>query len=370
MNQFCLHPFVYSTGSLQGLRTMLEQVWVKDVQLGRGTMYLVSGFGNYNGGIRFYKTFRDHIAKGGAVKAYLGGAAGQRLTSKQVVKELLECGVDVHLINRKRILHAKCYGVSNAIGNSLVVSSGNFTGPGMSQNIEASLLLNPDSTAAMGFSWDGLLKGISAQKFEIHKPTLKSMGSTAWRLVYDEIREPAQEVEGDLDLTLLLTLGHHDTVRINAQSGSKAGAGSQYFWLSKDCFDFFPPLTIPNARGHKTTYSCLVTMNYVDLGICDAACRVTFEAENNLDFRLGTGKLRYTRRARAGDVAAISRVAESVYDLRIFRQGTPIHRQLNLHAINFIGNQQKKYGFISNVEFAQIAKLPTPARIASQKRTH
>lgn len=370
MNQFCLHPFVYSTGPLQGLRTMLEQVWVKDVKSGRGTMYLVSGFGNYNGGVRFYKTFRDHIANGGTVKAYLGGAAGQRLTSKQVVKELLECGVDVHLINRKRILHAKCYGVSSPAGDSLVVSSGNFTGPGMSQNIEASLLMNLASTATMGFSWDGFLKGIAAQNFEIHKPSLKAMAGPAWRLVYDEIREPAQEVEGDLDLTLLLTLGHHDTARINAQPGSNAGAGSQYFWLSKDCFDFFPPLTIPNARGRKTTYSCIVTMNYVDLGISDDACRVTFEAENNLDFRLGTGKLRYTKQARAGDIAAISRVAESVYDLRIFRQGTPIHGQLNLHAINFIGNQQKKYGFVSNVEFARIAKLPAAAKNILPKRIH
>ena len=55
---------------------------------------------------------------------------------------------------------------------------------------------------------------------------------------------------------MLLTLSHADTARIQASPGSAAGKGTQYFWLSKDCYDFFPPLTILNHRGTKSTYSC------------------------------------------------------------------------------------------------------------------
>ena len=74
-------------------------------------------------------------------------------------------------------------------------------------------------------------------------------------------------------------------------------------------------------------------------------------AENNLDFRLGTGPLRGTGVARRGDVAAIARVAESSYELRIFRQNTAIASRLASHAVNFIGNRGKRYGFISNGGF-------------------
>lgn len=76
---------------------------------------------------------------------------------------MLGCGADVHIINRKRLLHAKCYGAHSRDGDSLVVTSGNFTGPGMSQNVEMSVLLDQASTAAMKFSWGPLndLIGIS-----------------------------------------------------------------------------------------------------------------------------------------------------------------------------------------------------------------
>lgn len=91
-------------------------------------------------------------------------------------------------------------------------------------------------------------------------------------------------------------------------------------------------------------------MNFVDIGR-EEEIRVTFEAENNLDFRLGTGPYRYTGVAREGDLAAISRVGESRYELRIYRQGTDLFRRLSPYAINFIGHQGKQYGFISNQEF-------------------
>ena len=108
--------------------------------------------------------------------------------------------------------------------------------------------------------------------------------------------------------------------------------------------------TIPNARGVKKTYSCLVGMKFVNLGQ-EEKSRVTFEAENNLDFRLGTGALRSTGLARPGDVAAISRVGESSYELRLFRQNTPLAMRLASHAVNLVGNRGKRYGFISNEGF-------------------
>ncbi|RYE59438.1 MAG: hypothetical protein EOP48_00925 [Sphingobacteriales bacterium] len=92
-------------------------------------------------------------------------------------------------------------------------------------------------------------------------------------------------------------------------------------------------------------------MNYVDIGIIDTECRVTFEAENNLDFRLGTGKLRYTHVAREGDLAAITRVSEYEYELRIIQRESEFYNRLIPHAINFIGHKGKKYGYISNAEF-------------------
>ena len=42
-------------------------------------------------------------------------------------------------------------------------------------------------------------------------------------------------------------------------------------------------------------------MKYVDLDVIDTV-RVTFEADNNLDFRLGTSRLKNTRIADEGDM--------------------------------------------------------------------
>src|SRR6185437_5375720 len=187
---------------------------------------------------------------------------------------------------------------NTSVGDSLVVTSGNFTGPGMSQNVEMSVLLDPDSTAAMKFSWDGLMTNVLAQKWAFHMPVLAKPTAPVWQLLYDE--QAADIVLDETDeVTMVLRLSHSDTARINASKHSAASKGTQYFWLSKDCYHFFPPLTIRNKRGHKATYSCVVSMNYINLGI-EKACRITFEAENNLDFRLGTGPLRYSRLAEEG----------------------------------------------------------------------
>lgn len=352
--QFTIHPNVYNTDpKSKGLLHMLEQAWVREKNIGEGTFYIISGFSNYNGGVRFYETFKHHIDNGGSCVAFLGGSTSQRLSSQQVVEQLLEIGCKVYIINRKRLLHAKLYGYSSAKGVSLVISSGNFTGPGMSQNIEASLYLQSKYVQEMGFSWENVSQSFFKQNWDIYEPKLEDRKHPSWKLLYDEVGGTVK-LEDEQEVTMLITLGAADTARIQANPGEKSGLGTQYFWLSKDSYDFFPALTIRNERGHKATYSALINMNYVDLNLIDKECRVTFEAENNLDFRLGTGKLRYTKIARAGDLAAISRLSDYDYELRIIKQESDAYTHLSPFAINFIGHQGKKFGYISNQEFENI----------------
>jgi hypothetical protein len=330
---------------------LLERLWVRSRWLGKGTLYIVSGFANYNGGVRFYDTFRNHI-EGGKVVAIFGGSTSQRLTSRQVVKELLEAGAEVHIVNRKRIMHAKSYGISSTEGQMLVVTSGNFTGPGMSQNVEMALLLDQSTTKALAFSWDQMITNMLGQKWDYYRPNLEDDNAPVWQLLYDEEAADIKLDETD-EVTMILRLSHSDTARIMATPGTKASLGSQYFWLSKDSFDFLPPLTILNRRGYKTTYSCLVHVNFVDLGKTEQV-RVTFEAENNLDFRLGTGPLKYTKVASKGDIAAITRMGEDQYELRLFNKRTPTFAALTPYAVTFIGHQGKQYGFVPNAEFFKI----------------
>ena len=349
MDELTLHPHVYATGRSTGLLPLLERVWVREHTSGNGTLYIVSGFANYNGGVRFFPVFRQHVRDGGRVVALFGGNTAQRLTSRQVVRELLDCGSEVHIINRKRLMHAKSYGSASEEGQTLVVTSGNFTGPGMSQNVEMSLLLDRLSTANLGFSWETMVDNMLNQNWEIYHPTLDEPEAPVWQLLYDE--QAANIVLDETDeVTLVLLLGRADTARIMAAPGTSAARGTQYFWLSRDCYDFFPPLTILNQRGYKATYSCLVDMHYIDLG-AEYESRVTFEAENNLDFRLGTGPLRYTGAARNGDLAAITRISERRYELRLYNQGSGQYAALAPYAVRFIGNRGKRYGFLPNETF-------------------
>lgn len=356
MNELTIHPDVYSTGPSKGLLQLLERAWVRGQQAGDGLLFLVSGFANYNGGVRFYDVFRRHIGAGGRVVAVLGGSSSMRLSSKQVVAELLDAGVEVHLINRKRILHAKSYGAVRDDGEMLVVSSGNFTGPGMSQNIEMAILLDPPTTAALNFSGVDMLDALLTQKWDYHRPDLGLPNAPAWNLLYDEVGQkiPLDDTEFS---TMILRLSHADTARIMADQGTNAGKGSQYFWLSKDSFDFVPPLTEVNRRGVKPTYSTLIQVNFVDLGQTETV-RVTFEAGNNLDFRLGTGPLRYTKLARAGDIAAITRLGEDRYELRLYSPNSAVYARLLPYAVTFAGNQGKRYGFMPNDIFAREIGLP------------
>jgi len=332
---------------------MLESVWVKGLKLGDGTMYIISGFANYNGGVRFYDLFRRHIDNGGKLVVILGGSSSQRLSSQQVVRELINTGAEVHVVNRKRLLHAKCYGYASSTGQSLIVTSANFTGPGMAHNVEASLLLGEDLTLTAGFDWNELISSMLSQSWDISMPDITDDEHPTWNLLYDEIGG-AIKLDDTQEVTLLVTLSHSDTARIQANPGETAGKGTQYFWLSKDSFDFFPPLTIRNAKGYKATYSAIINMEYIDAGFIDDKCRVTFEADNNLDFRLGTGALRYSKLAKQGDIAAISRVGETDYQLRIIEKDSQQYNNLTTYANTFIGHQGKRYGYLSNIRFSSI----------------
>lgn len=352
MNELTLHPHVYATGRSTGLLPLLERLWVREHISGDGTFYIVSGFANYNGGVRFFPVFRQHIQNGGRIVAVFSGSASQRLTSRQVVREMLDCRAEVHVINRKRLMHAKSYGVVSADGEMLVVTSGNFTGPGMSQNVEMSLLLDRPSAAEMGFSWEAMIYNLLNQNWEVYQPNLDTPTAPVWQILYDE--QAANIILDETDeVTMVLRLGHSDTARVIAEPGTDAGRGTQYSWLSRDCYDFFPPLTILNRRGYKATYSCEVNMRYVDLD-AEYQSRVTFEAENNLDFRLGTGPLRSTRLARRGDLAAITRVSEQRYELRLYRQESQLYTELIPYAVHFIGHRGKRYGFLPNEMFYEI----------------
>lgn len=356
MNEITLHPNVYATGRGKGLVHLLENIWVHNQTPGDGELFIISGFANYNGGVRFYDTFRNHINNGGKITAIFGGSTSSRLTSKQVVKELIDIGVLVSIVNRKRLLHAKCYGSLGSNGQKLIISSGNFTGPGMSQNVEMSIMLDNSTLSNTNFDWLLMRERIFEQKWDFYRPSIVNDADPSWSLLYDE-KSSDIKIDETEEVTLVLILGHADTARINAEPGDKASLGTQYFWLSKDCYDFFPPLTIRNARGQKATYSCLINMEYKDIGITDNECRVTFEAENNLDFRLGTGKLRNTKIAKEGDLAIISRVTENDYVLRIISQNSNDFQKVSPFATSFIGHQGKKYGFLANSELEKILNI-------------
>lgn len=312
--EFLLQPGVYRTGDASTLLKLLGNMWIKDHSVGAGTLYIISGFANYNGGVRFYPYFTRHVQSGGKIVAYIGGSTAQRLSSIQVVEALLECGAEVNVVNRKRLLHAKCYGYKTPDDEELVVTSGNFTGPGMSQNAEAAIRVEKEHIQEMNFSWTEFVKSISEQKWDIHQLSVADVvekKDPAWTLLYDEVHGTTK-IDESQEVTMVITLSHSDTARIQAEPGSKAGLGTQYFWLSKGTFDFFPALTIKNTRGTKNTFSCIINMNYIDLNLVQEA-RVTFEADNNLDFRLGTGAFRYTKKAKENDLALITRLSEYDY---------------------------------------------------------
>ena len=141
---------------------------------------------------------------------------------------MLDCGAEVHIINLKRLMHAKSYGSVNADGQMLVVTSGNFTGPGMSQNVEMSVLLDSTSTADLGFSWEAMINDMLEQRWDIYQPTLDEPQAPVWQILYDE--QAANVVLDETDeVTMILRLGASDTSRIVAAPRTRAAKGTQYF---------------------------------------------------------------------------------------------------------------------------------------------
>src|SRR5260363_41073 len=153
-------------------------------------------------------------------------------------------------------------------------------------------------------------------------------------------------------------------------AGKQRQQGNTVLLAQQGLLRLLPTADHPQCTGHKATYSCLVQMNYVNLGQVDNQCRVTFEAENNLDFRLGTGPLRYSRLADEGDLAAISRVGETSYEIRLFRQRSAEYTALLLSAVHMIGHQGKRYGYMPNAEFAATVGLPVIGWTRARTRAH
>ncbi len=356
--EFMLQPGVYSTGASSSLLGMLDHMWIKNHTAGKGSFYIISGFANYNGGVRFYPSFLAHTQRGGHIIAIIGGSASQRLSSLQVAEALLNCGVKLYVVNSKRLVHAKCYGIADVDAEELIVTSGNFTGPGMSQNAEAAVRLKAEETVKMGFSWDKLVNNMFSQGWDIYQleqTDIHSKRNPGWTLLYDEVHDTVKLDDSQL-VSMVVLLSHSDTARIQAPAGSDAEKGTQYFWLSKASFDFFPALTEKNKRGKKSTYSCIINLKYVDLGITKPS-RVTFEADNNLDFRLGTGAYRRTKIANAKDLAIITRRSEYDYEIRIIHRHDPNYPKLLSYATQYIGNYGKRFGYIDNDELFSIMGL-------------
>lgn len=112
-------------------------------------------------------------------------------------------------------------------------------------------------------------------------------------------------------------------------------------------------INLDNTRGTKNTFSCIINMNYIDLNLVQEA-RVTFEADNNLDFRLGTGAFRYTKKAKENDLALITRLSEYDYEMRIVSTEDKKYTQLSAYATSYIGNYGKRFGYIANSELFNI----------------
>lgn len=357
MDIFTLQPGIYSTStSHTNLFDILDELWLHPdaKSYAGGTYYLLAGFGTHNGGVPFFEKFRHHVNAGGRVRAVLAGSRTMRLASQQLAAALLDCGAEVAVVNRRQLMHAKLYGTATAAGEQhLVVTSGNFTTPGTKLNIEASLSMGPTLTTAIGFSWQELYSGLQNADIEFYDLG-PDQTDPVWSLLYDETTQrPGRNAaeaddEEDQDLgSIVMTLGTADTRRIQAEPGSSLAKGSQYFWLSKDSYDFFPPLTIPNERGTKATYSAKINVDFVDLSRTEEVT-VTFEAENNLDFRLGTGPLRRSKLAQRGDLMVLTRRGQADYELRLVPAGTVRFHALRRYALTPVGTQGKMAGFVPN----------------------
>lgn len=356
MLEFSFHPDVYSTSSNNSLLKMLESMWLKEHELGDGNFYIISGYSNYNGGLRFYTSFANHVAKGGTITAIISGSLTQRLSSVQVIEELLKCGVNVYIVNRKHLLHAKCYGVSNKSKEELIITSGNFTGPGMSLNGEAALRVDNNNLKSMSFLWSDLINNILKQNWDIYNlniDDLTAKSNPGWKFLYDESKPVSLQDESE-QVSMVIVLNQSDTLKIQAFPGSNQGLGSQYFRLGNNAFDFFPALSEVNTE-HENSYYCNITINFMDIGI-RKVCKVSCIQDTFLEFFLGTDILRFSKIADEQDLALITRTDLYNYELRIIKRNSLFYKSFLNHADNFNESSDKQYGYLSNYEVKRILR--------------
>lgn len=350
---FTVHPDVYSTfQEHRDLASILEQLWSRLSP--NSTIFIASGFANQSGVLTIAKKLDQHTDSGGDVRCYLAGSPHQALASEQAVKELLRSGATVRLLNRKKIFHSKLYGIVEEAGDSLVITSGNLTGNGLSLNVEASLVAGPDFTDSIDFSWFHWERCL-IDEFNWHEPlpeTINDDTDPAWQLTYDEQRTPQvrppgdEEAEGQRDEVLALTLVHTDIARIQDPDYP----GTPYFWLSRYHATYFPPLQDRTRPDATTTFSTDISVEFIDVGETRDDISVTFEAYNNLDFRLLVSPLRATGLADEGDIAVIARETDTDYKLKIIRQGSQAGHRIRPYLIHEIGNQGKRYGWVPRNE--------------------
>lgn len=342
--RFTLQPSIYNApdGSGSDLATLLESLWSRTPPT--STIYVAAGFVDQNGVLPFVKTFKKHVELGGRVRCFFGGSAGQNMAGRQAVQELLSSGAEVSLLNRKKIFHVKMYGTLSDTQQELILSSGNLTGNGIALNVESSVVIGPMYLSAAGFSWQTWEQRVRSS-FEWHPLSLRDPDNPGWRLTYDEThgRIGGQDEDGSDDISeaLVFTLSPIDVARVLTRNYP----GTQYFWLSRYTAGYFPPLLPRSRPSAKKTFSTDVTVDFIDVRKKEQVS-VTFEAYNNLDFRLGTGPLKGTGVANAGDVAVLDRVGEREYRLRVMNQHSVKARRLLPYLINFVGHKGKRYGFV------------------------
>jgi hypothetical protein len=350
--RFTLQPSIYMVpmGGGSDLATLLEGMW--DAAPASAILYVASGFVDQNGVLPFVRLFKEHAASGGRIRCFFGGSSSQNMAGRQAVEELLSAGADVSLLNRKKIFHVKMYGVSSDAGQEVVLSSGNFTGNGLALNVESSVAVGSTHLSSSGFSWRIWEERIRSS-FEWYSLSLANRTDPGWRLTYDEThgRLGGQDEESgdDISEALVFTLSPIDTQRILSSSYP----GTQYFWLSRYTAGYFPPLLPRSRPTAKRTFSTDIEVDFRDLSV-KKQVSVTFEAYNNLDFRLGTGPLRRSGIAKPGDVVVLDRIGDREYRMKILEQRSAVSQRLLPYLVNFIGHKGKRYGFVPKKMVAPI----------------
>lgn len=338
---------VYSTGTYGNLRDALRSVWSKELKT-KNDWFVVSGFCYLNGVLQIRDLISEHVSKyGGTCTVILGGTRGMKMSSKEAVLDLLDAGAEVFVINRKQIMHSKLYGSRNVDGaQSLIVTSGNLTANGLIGNVESSLVLDADLVDEIGFDWGNLVNSILEQNWQKHKMSF-DMNNPGWDCLFNEIKDGTDEVDPYKDKSLVITLSHNDIIRIKKPEEK---VGTQYFFLSKDDMDFFPPLTVKNSKGWKATYKTFIAVKYPQLKQIHEKASVTFEAGNNLDFRLNTGVLKWKAKpwygkidVDVGDLAIITRNSDDTYSIVIVpKKAKGFHKSASMYATNYISKQSEK----------------------------